>query len=617
MFIKYLWTILLSLQPKTQADRNDVNTLVENSILTSINYTANPCNDFYAYACGNYAEQHRTKYYQEMTSLMDFQYNQIILNIIESCHQHDYQVPDHCQSFIEKARVYLKACRSETKRNLRRYFEDIKPAAQVNWPILHKFTKPWSVVTYDVWMLLGQLQSYGLNNVLINHEISVDKNEELSITLEPAYIENNSTLPDINILEVLLMGLQVRKPKQILHNLKKSDELLLDILAHFVEETEEMQEITYKDLKLLYPKLNLDVYLQELLNITLTADTPILLKNPKYFQYLNNNMWQELQKPEWCNYLMMKFLFYLAIDSTAEFKTLDCVKDLRNKMDLAVNYLYYTESYAFKAKLYNAAVNDIFESIKERFNRLFKSNRLNLTVTQVQFLQYKLQNMRLNIGNLPADVTFHKVEKFYENLPALYKNNYYKNHLLLLKHRFLKSLHYAPIQSHFIVNDNRMGSTSGAFYVIKQNMIVLPFGSLAYPLFDAKYNDDYKYSILGFILAHEFTHAFDTTGLNFDGMGELINEEISDILENENFQKSLDCLQSQLPTNSIDERMADIVGIDVVFKIFSEKHPFEIPLNQFQYYYLNLAQFFCGKSNIQFIDHDSDAQRLNQICHEF
>ncbi|XP_065357363.1 endothelin-converting enzyme-like 1 [Calliphora vicina] len=614
-----IWQVILSLlmvQPKMQARQLDKNTIARNLIFSSLDTTVDPCEDFYKFACGNYANHHRSTRYQEITTLIDYEYNNNVLNLIDTIYQHEQLVPGNCQTFIEKTVVYFKACRQETNRNLKRYFEELKPGPQLDWPILHSKPYRWSSNrAFDVWSLLGKLQSYGLNNVLIDQEILVDSDGDISITMEPAASENNSTLPDSQILHGLLEGLGVNATQPIIKDLLKTNQVLLDILKKHADSNDESMEITYNEFQLKYP--NLVVFLSELFKHQLPQDTKIFLINPDYIQHLNNLSFRgSLKKQSLCNYLMIKFLFYLAMDSTADFKALDCVKDLRNKMDVAVNFLYYYHIYAKNAELYNTAVYELFKSIIDMMGTNFHNNRLNLTQPQIQFLTDKLYKIRLNIGNLPENLTFDKVEEFYENIPHLDEHNYYKNHLLLLRHRFDKSLNFDQNQAHYIIADNSIGILLGAFYVAKQNLIILPFDTLAEPLFDVGYHDLYKYSLLGFILAHEITHAFDTTGLNFDGSGDTLEDD-NTILENENFKNSLQCLNSQLETDSIDERMADILAIDVIYKIYISKFnnmtPASVKSTWNRDFYLNLAQFFCGKGNLTFIDHDTDAQRLHQI----
>lgn len=587
----------------------DINTLLQNNIETSIDSSIDACEDFYSYACGDYGEQHRSNYYQEITTFMDYKFNTFILNLMESVYQHDHQVPEHCQTFVEKARIYLKSCRRETQRDIKRYFEELKPASNLEWPIWEKNDWPGEE-EFNVWSLLGKLQSYGLTNVLIHQVILVQKDDSFIIKMEPAYMETNTTLPDIQTLKFLLMALKAKDPKKDLNGLKKTNRQLIELYDNYEESSEE-EEIFYKDLN-----ENLKIFIKELLKRDIAPYTLVTLRNPDYFKVLNEDFLQQFDLRNLCNYLMLKFLYFLAEDSTKEFKSLDCVEDLRNKMDLAVNFLYYHHEYSLRAEEYNADLSVIHQNLFLAFKKLFQKNNLNFTLEQQDYVLSKLSQMRLNIGNLPLDVSFKKVEEFYKNIPPLDKNNYYKNHLLLLEHRFARSLVYAQNQTYYIVPDNHQGSSSGAFYINQQNMIILPFGSLTIPFYNASSHDLYKYSLLGFVLAHESAHAFDTTGLCFDAFGQRSTKDC-DILKNQNFLESIECLQSQLPTDSIDERIADIVAIDVAYNAYIERfkdlQPLENGAIWNKLFYLNLAQFFCGKSNVKFIDHDADADRLNEI----
>ena len=338
-----------------------------------------------------------------------------------------------------------------------------------------------------------------------------------------------------------------------------------------------------------------------------------------YFQELNNNLWRTFDRHTMCNYLMLKFLEYLAKDSVPEFTALDCIKDLRNKMDVSVNFLYKTHILLNDIGEITKDIGHLQENILKEYDKIFQENHLDLDPQQLQLLKEKLQNVTLNIGNLPLNANFIKLENYYDNVPALDRNNYFKNHMLLLRHRFAKSLLYIQNQTHYIVADNSVGSDSGALYVPKQNMIMLPLGSLQRPFYHLNYQPLYKFSLLAFILAHEYTHAFDTTGLNFNSYGEQ-SDQLATILEEPNFQNSLECLQTQLSTDSIDERLADIVASRVVYNLF-KNHPETSDIASPSYgdyyqkqFYLNMAQFFCGKSQLEFFDHDSDSARINQIA---
>lgn len=78
-------------------------------------------------------------------------------------------------------------------------------------------------------------------------------------------------------------------------------------------------------------------------------------------------------------------------------------------------------------------------------------------------------------------------------------------------------------------------------------------------------------------------------------------------------------------TDYIDEREADIAGIRLAYDVyfgpgskFSQTQPnfTSVPLKQF--FFLNLAQFFCGDATeADFLDHDADEMRLRQVLINF
>ena len=63
--------------------------------------------------------------------------------------------------------------------------------------------------------------------------------------------------------------------------------------------------------------------------------------------------------------------------------------------------------------------------------------------------------------------------------------------------------------------------TVNAYYSSQQNNINFPAGILQPPFFDVKLDDAVNYGAIGAVIGHEMTHGFDDSGRRFDGKGNL------------------------------------------------------------------------------------------------
>jgi putative endopeptidase len=66
-------------------------------------------------------------------------------------------------------------------------------------------------------------------------------------------------------------------------------------------------------------------------------------------------------------------------------------------------------------------------------------------------------------------------------------------------------------------------STVNAFYSGMDNAIIIPAGILQYPFYDPNASREHNLGGIGAVIAHEFTHAFDPMGSQFDKVGTMTN----------------------------------------------------------------------------------------------
>lgn len=107
------------------------------------------------------------------------------------------------------------------------------------------------------------------------------------------------------------------------------------------------------------------------------------------------------------------------------------------------------------------------------------------------------------------DVTIER-DKFFENVVALRKDQYQYS---------LNQLNKPPNREQW----GTTPSTVTAYYNPALNEIVFPAGILQAPYFDLYADDAVNYGGIGMVIGHEFTHAFDDQGAQYDKNGNVTN----------------------------------------------------------------------------------------------
>lgn len=120
--------------------------------------------------------------------------------------------------------------------------------------------------------------------------------------------------------------------------------------------------------------------------------------------------------------------------------------------------------------------------------------------------------------------------------------------------------------------------TVNAYYNAGLNEIVFPAGILQPPFFDAKKDDATNYGGIGMVIGHEITHGFDDNGRKYDADGNLKSWWTKE--DEERFLQRVAQIQAQyssykpLPDMSINgklttgENIADLGGLKIAFSAF-------------------------------------------------
>jgi putative endopeptidase len=148
--------------------------------------------------------------------------------------------------------------------------------------------------------------------------------------------------------------------------------------------------------------------------------------------------------------------------------------------------------------------------------------------------------------------------------------------------------------------------TVNAYYDPEMNEIVFPAGILQPPFFDPNADDASNYGAIGAIIGHEMTHGFDDEGRQFDAKGNLRNWWTPE--DEKNFNERAQCVEKQFDSYSVQgdvhengklvlgESIADLGGLNLAYRALQKslegKHP--APIGGFtpdQRFFLAFAQY--------------------------
>jgi putative endopeptidase len=120
--------------------------------------------------------------------------------------------------------------------------------------------------------------------------------------------------------------------------------------------------------------------------------------------------------------------------------------------------------------------------------------------------------------------------------------------------------------------------TVNAYYSPQRNSITFPAGILQFPFFEADADDALNYGAIGAVIGHEMGHGFDDQGSKYDAAGNLKNWWTDQ--DKANFEKRAACVTNQFETTDVGggahhtgklvtgEAMGDLGGLTLAYKAY-------------------------------------------------
>lgn len=281
-----------------------------------------------------------------------------------------------------------------------------------------------------------------------------------------------------------------------------------------------------------------------------------------------------------CDY---RYVSQEAIDSyNKEAETDDTIEKLAKKAE--DKYMKYLLSYAYATQYISQSLKDEYTQICVELKEAFRNRISNLdwmsSTTKERALR-KLDMMQLNVGFPDRWME--------EGLPALGGNSLAENVAQLRKSKYdlnkaMVGKDIKEMSFNILITNNTSLATMNAFYSQNTNSINIMPDFLLPPMYDRSKSDAVNYAIF-YVIGHEMTHGFDSSGANYNEIGDMENWwTVADKMEFEARQKLLiDChdhlevLPDEMPgvfspgEQTLTENIADLGGTLIAYDAYNAR----------------------------------------------
>ncbi|KAG8287669.1 neprilysin-2-like [Homalodisca vitripennis] len=345
----------------------------------------------------------------------------------------------------------------------------------------------------------------------------------------------------------------------------------------------------------------------------------VVVRNPRYLRELNS-MLSNTPKRTLANYMIWMNLDIMYSFSANKRRRDTCFTLIENKLLFALQAMYvhtYYYDHIGDAKL----VKQMFETIKRQaMSTISKADWMDSRVRQDSEAKVKAIDLYLGFTEELSDIKL--LEKRFENLEVT--NNFLDSILNVIKFRMdvmSRSVGKTADKKFWKIaglQTEALYSAKSTFYNFEDNSLWVAPGVLQLPVFDEYWPESVNYGRVGYLIGHEFTHAFDASGREVDKDGK--TGLWWDPLTSTRYSEKTQCFIKQYSNFTIlnlvgelermdgreyvDENIADGTGIKLAFEAYraqadsnllSETRLPGIDFTSEQIFFISMAHYGCNK----------------------
>uniref|UniRef100_A0A1B0BNZ1 Peptidase M13 N-terminal domain-containing protein n=1 Tax=Glossina palpalis gambiensis TaxID=67801 RepID=A0A1B0BNZ1_9MUSC len=575
------------------------------------------CNDFYNYACGNWAKINpanngaKTGLFITLTNAYD---RRIARLLNETNDARDNE-------FHPKVKHFYESCLQIDQRKIN-YRQKLLNIMEEFGGMPAMKGKDWSEDKFDWLTTIGRiLKKYGTSIIigvqiiadLTNNEINrlyIGQIDSLTAAKSSEYSEQLKLSWELDIAAVL--GLRRDQAAKLAHEMIEFAQKLALGVADPIEgfDIEDKTRLRLLDdmTENYGPTINLTHFVKTWLGYEYKLPVYEYVEN--YFRNLRILI-TETPPRVIANYIMWEMIqdFRLDLQGDKEKQRLKCVDATKQYFVKYLDHVIYGQILKDDPTI-TQEINMLWQQLKLAFEDIWKSsdNKWMKESTRDKALE-KLSAMSFEVNSYD-DIDF--VKEFASLIIS--PTDYFENVINIMKHRgenYRLMLFEPPHLEEYELR------SSTPVYTSEYNKVLLPVAFLQPRfLWDKIYPAALKYATLGSIIAHEMAHGFDDTMSKYDAKGNLNNWW--DRNASEVFALRKECLRQQygrqeyagklLPkTQYQGENIADNVGIRIAYVayenwLFKNPKTFEyLPhmshVNPYQLFFISAAQVWCTDLN--------------------
>jgi len=530
---------------------------IANKLLNNIDTSVDPCEDFYQFTCGNYIKNNKVddNNILKQNFVMGDDNMDELLKILKGDYQPKNNLSKQDQEYDEnifnKLKGFFKSCMDDDSHNKIGYQPLIDLINQLKIDEKKdKFNDPDELAKMYAELYLYSHPSLFQINIGIK-----EKEYYIELKGSGSFIKSTQENAKNEIKNLLSNIFEGRDTDKMYDTIREFEGKLFDLEDNEVTNIDEKNfnhisnndknGITLKTLNEKYPFINWKVFLDESFKSAgvenlLTDETRVEISgNEEYFEKLNKALTEDNREAlayYFEFYIILTYRYFLPENMNQYVVLGDDVKEeicfnyTNDIMDIALARYYIEKNFSPNKKEFSEKV---IEYIKQSMmNRIPKMEWLDEET--IEYAYKKVAAMTDIIGYQDFVLDTKAVYEMYKEL-EIKDNDFLSNMISVNKNEqiYMKRL-LVDLSNNESESDRQISippQIVNAFYDPSMNKMIIPAGILQPPFFSTGIPDYINYGGIGTIIGHEFIHAFDNTGKNYDINGNINNWWTSNDLE--------------------------------------------------------------------------------------